>query len=108
MSDDVKTVAQEILDRAEGRIGTHSTDCHKYHLACFAAFVMRNLAASEQTPDFSALLSDEAVLAGVIALREMGPETLAKEPADDWEIAQARAALQAAVDAVTKAQADGR
>lgn len=50
MSDDVKTVAQEILDRAEGQIGTHSTDCHKYHLACFAAFVADALEAVQQTP----------------------------------------------------------
>lgn len=50
MSDEVKAVAKEILDRTEGQIGTHSTDCHKYHLACFAAFVADALEAAQQTP----------------------------------------------------------
>lgn len=98
MSDDVKAVAKEILDRTEGQIGTHSTDCHKYHLACFAAFVMRNMATSEQTPDFSALLSDEAVAAAKRALKIVG--------FDGAHLIDARLVLQAAVDAVSKGDAE--
>lgn len=47
MSDEVKAVAQEILDRTADQIGTHSVECHKYHLACFAAFVMRSLGGQD-------------------------------------------------------------
>lgn len=45
MTDDVKAVARKILDRAADQIGTHSANCHEYHLPCFAAFVMRQLEA---------------------------------------------------------------
>lgn len=46
MTDDVKAVAQKILDRAADQIGTHSIGCYEYHLPCFAAFVMRQLEAT--------------------------------------------------------------
>lgn len=48
--DDVKAVAQKILDRAADQIGTHSTNCHEYHLACFAALVMREIEAATSAP----------------------------------------------------------
>lgn len=51
---------------------------------------------------FSALLSDEAVEAVIISIRGMGPDTLDRAPAEDWDIAEARAALQAAITAVTE------
>lgn len=50
MGDDVKSVSQRILDRAADQIGTHSANCHEYHLPCFAAFVMRELTAATSAP----------------------------------------------------------
>ena len=47
MSDEVKQVAERILERTKDQIGTHSTDCHEYHLECFAAFVLRNLEGAD-------------------------------------------------------------
>ena len=47
MSDKVKQVAERILDRTKDQIGTHSMDCHEYHLECFAAFVVRNMEAAQ-------------------------------------------------------------
>lgn len=104
---DVKAVAQEILDRTEGQIGTHSTDCHKYHLACFAAFVMHELEAP--AADLSALLSDKAIqaakLAGFRALD--GAEQIEDTSGNIWDIGDAISdALQAAIDAVTEGDAE--
>jgi len=50
MTDDVRAVAQKILDRTADQIGTHSTNCHEYHLACFAAVVMREMEAATSAP----------------------------------------------------------
>jgi len=44
---EVKQVAERILDRTKGQIRTHSTDCHEYHLECFAVFVLRNMEADD-------------------------------------------------------------
>ena len=62
----------------------------------------RDLFADGIVHAFSALLSDEAVEAVIISIRGMGPDTLDRAPAEDWEIAEARAALQAAITAVTE------
>lgn len=50
MSDDVKRVAERILDRTKGQVRTHSTDCHEYHLECFAAFMLQNMEAAQSVP----------------------------------------------------------
>ena len=39
----VQAVAQEIVDRTAGQISTHYDDCYKYHLSCFAVFVLQEL-----------------------------------------------------------------
>lgn len=59
MNDDVKAVAQKILDRTKGQIGTHSMDCYMYHLPCFASYVMHRLEAVQQAP---AVVDREALI----------------------------------------------
>lgn len=34
--DRVLALIAPIIERAEGRIGTHSPSCHEYHVACLA------------------------------------------------------------------------
>ena len=78
MSDDVKAlaaIAQEILDRAKGQIGTHWTDCYKYHLACFAAFAIDALEAAQQEIAALTAEADRAIdqannLAGDLAVQQ--------------------------------------
>jgi hypothetical protein len=50
MSDKVKQVAERILERTKDQIGTHSTNCHEYHLECFAAFVLRHHETAQSAP----------------------------------------------------------
>lgn len=42
MSETVEVAARMIVARTAGVIGTHWEDCHLYHLACFALFVLEN------------------------------------------------------------------
>lgn len=56
---------------------------------------------------FDALLSDAAILGAVASIRDVGPDSVKTTPAEDWEIAEARAALQAAIAAVTEGENDG-
>jgi hypothetical protein len=48
------------------------------------------------------LLSDEAVQAAIVSIRGMGPDTLDREPAESWEVADARRILQAALTKITE------
>lgn len=77
MTDDVKAVAQRILDRAADQIGTHSTNCHEYHLPCFAAFVMRGLEAATVAP----AVDREALAREMYAVEFWGDEN----PRRDWD-----------------------
>lgn len=38
----VEVAARMIVARTSGQISTHYADCHLYHLACFAVFVLEN------------------------------------------------------------------
>ena len=49
MSDEVKRVAERILERTKDQIGTHSMDCHEYHLECFAHFVLSRISPESRT-----------------------------------------------------------
>ena len=63
MSDKVKQVAERILERTKDQIGTHSTNCHEYHLECFAVFVLRHLEAAQSD---LVVESRETLVSGVL------------------------------------------
>jgi len=72
MSDEVKRVAERILERTKDQIGTHSMDCHEYHLECFAAFVVRNMEAAQS----DVVVESREALANLLA-----------HAGTDWELA---------------------